>query len=140
MAIANLPDLPHHHTKNCYRFPPLGAILSYSINPFNPPPVLWTCYLVIPDCCGEGTLESLCCPQGRKLQWSSIKFGSYSARLDQARLSQSQPIATTSGQIITDIQNINFKLIFCLTKYHLFSTQTKAEAQLYFQGGGKKES
>lgn len=101
--------------KNCYRFSPSGAILSYSINPFNPPPILWTCYLVIPDCCGEGTLESLCCPQGRKLQWSSIKFGSHSAPLDQACLSQTQPVAVTSGQIITDIQNVNFKPILCLT-------------------------
>lgn len=88
--------------------------MSYSINPFNPPPILWTCYLVIPDCCGEGTLESLCCPQGRKLQWSSIKFGSHSAPLDQACLSQTQPVAIMSGQIITDIQNVNFKLILCL--------------------------
>lgn len=89
--------------------------MSYSINPFNPPPILWTCYLVIPDCWGEGTLESLCCPQGRKLQWSSIKFGSHSALLDQGCLSQTQPVAITSGQIITDIQNVNFKLILCLT-------------------------
>lgn len=101
--------------KICYRFSPSGAILSYSINPFNPPPVLWTCYLVIPDCCGGETLESLCCPQGRKLQWSSIKFGSHSAPLDQACLSQTQPVAIMSGQIITDIQNVNFKLILCLT-------------------------
>lgn len=132
-----MPDVPHHHIKTATDFPPQVQFCHTPLILSILPPVLWTCYLVISDCCGEGILESLCCPQGRKLQWSTIKFGSYSACLDQAHLTQSQPVAITSGQIIANIQNVNFKLILCLT-VSPFQYLDKGRSPAVFLGRGKK--